>query len=231
MAAASTIDVDLWVWPLDGSPAEIGRLAPLLSADEKARAARFVIDRDRRRFIVARGTLRELLAPLLGVAPAAIVFAYSMHGKPSVPSATSLHFNLSHSENLAALAVSQQREIGVDIERVRSLKDDIAARFFSAREVATLRATPADGRLNAFYRCWTRKEAIVKAIGEGLSHALDSFDVTISADAPAAVERFAGEDDAPRVWRLADFDPAPGYMGAVACRTGGPALSVRRCEV
>lgn len=228
---SDTIDVDLWVWSLEVDGRELQQLATILSDDEKTRAGRFVYDRDRRRFVVARGTLRKLLAPLFGVPPAAIVFAYAAQGKPSVPAAPSLHFNLSHSENLAALAVSRQREIGVDIEHVRALKEDVAERFFSAREVTALRAMPADRQLEAFYRCWTRKEAIVKAIGEGLSHALDSFDVTLGADAPAAVERFAGEADASRVWRLAHFDPAPGYMGAVACRTGGAALSVRRFAV
>jgi 4'-phosphopantetheinyl transferase len=128
---------------------------------------------------------------------------------------------------LGALAVSREREIGVDIEAVRPIEDDIAGQYFSPREVAALRALPESEHLAAFYRCWTRKEAIVKAIGEGLSHPLTSFDVSLGPATPAIVERFEGEPDAAGVWRLANFEPASGYAGAVACRTAGAALALR----
>lgn len=228
MSAGPPIDIDLWVWPLDVEGDERGRLHALLSEDEKARAARFVFERDRHRFIVARGRLRGVLAGVLGTKPSALRFDYAAHGKPSLAGVDGLHFNLSHSEALAALGVTRGPEIGVDVEHVRPLKEDIAARFFSERETATLRGLPESEQVDAFFRCWTRKEAIVKAIGEGLSHSLDSFDVTLRADQPALVERFAGEADAPRVWRLVHFDPAPGYAGAIACRTGGAAINVVR---
>jgi 4'-phosphopantetheinyl transferase len=232
MTAGPAITVDLWTWTLDVDDAERGRLYAYLSEDEAARASRFVFERDRQRFIVARGRLREVLAHVVGVKPATLRFDYAAHGKPSLAAFSDVRFNLSHSEALAALAVSRAGvEIGVDVEHVRPLKEDIAERFFSRREAATLRALPESEQVDAFFRCWTRKEAIVKAIGEGLSHALDSFDVTLTAHAPAIVERFAGESDAPHVWRLAHFDPAPGYVGAVACRTGGAAITVVRREV
>jgi len=141
-----------------------------------------------------------------------------------------LYFNLTHSDGLAALGVSAAPELGVDVEQVRPLKEDIAERFFSPGEVAALRALPEDQQLPAFYRCWTRKEAVVKAIGEGLSRPLDSFDVTLDADA-ARLLRMDGEDDGPQVWQLAHFAPAPGFAGAVACRTGGGALVVARRDV
>jgi 4'-phosphopantetheinyl transferase len=231
MTTVSPIEVELWVWSLDVDEAERGRLFAYLSEDEVARALRFVFDRDRQRYVVARGRMREILARVLGVTADALRFSYSSHGKPSLSAASApLHFNLSHSEGLAALGVSRARELGVDVEHVRPLKEDIAERFFSRGEVAALRALPEDQQLAAFYRCWTRKEAVVKAIGEGLSRPLDSFDVTLDPDA-AHLLRMDGDADGPHVWQLAHFAPVPGFAGAVACRTGGGALVVKRREV
>jgi len=229
--AVAPIEVELWVWSLDVDEAERGRLFAYLAEDEVARALRFVFDRDRHRYVVARGRMREILARVLGTTAAALRFSYSSHDKPSLAEASApLHFNLSHSEGLAALGVSRARELGVDVEHVRPLKEDIAERFFSRGEVAALRALPEDQQLAAFYRCWTRKEAVVKAIGEGLSRPLDSFDVTLDPDA-ARLLRMDGEADGPQVWQLAHFAPAPGFAGAVACRTGGGALVVGRREI
>lgn len=222
---AAAIPVDLWVWGLDVDDAERSRLAALLSEDEAARAARFVFDRDRHRFIAARGQLREILGEVTGRAAASLTFTYASHGKPALIDAPGLFFNLSHSEGLAALGVSRAGELGVDVEHERALKENVAERFFSERENNVLRALPEGEQLAAFYRCWTRKEAMVKAVGEGLSIPLDSFDVTLAPGAPAHVERFAGEADA-RVWALAAFDPAPGFAGAVAARTGGASLQL-----
>lgn len=219
-----TIEVALHIWPLDVGDGERAQLTEFLSEEERARAARFVFERDQKRFAVARGRMREVLAATLGVRPSALAFAVSAHGKPALISGE-LTFNLSHSGGLAALGISRGPAIGVDIEEERPLKEDVAGRFFSAREVAALRALPEVEQLGAFYRCWTRKEAIVKAIGDGLSHPLDSFDVTIAGE--AKVERFEGERDA-SVWQLQHFDPAPGFAGAVACRTGGTALRLDR---
>jgi 4'-phosphopantetheinyl transferase len=226
--SATPVDVELWVWSPDIGADERGRLFAYLSDDEVARAERFVFDRDRHRYIAARGRMREILARLLGATPAALRFTYSSHGKPSF--AAGLHFNLSHSQGLAALGVSRTHELGVDVEHVRPLKEDIAERFFSRAEVATLRTLPEHEQLDAFYRCWTRKEAVVKAIGEGLSRPLDSFDVTLDADS-ALLLRMDGERDGPAAWQMAHFTPAPGFQGAVACRTGGGTLVVTRREV
>jgi 4'-phosphopantetheinyl transferase len=225
--STAPVDVELWVWPLDIGADERGRFFAMLSEDEVARAERFVFERDRHRYIAARGRMRETLARLLGAKPAELRFAYSSHSKPSLP--VSLHFNLSHSEGVAALGVSRTHELGVDVEHVRPLKEDIAERFFSRAEVTALRALPEHEQLSAFYRCWTRKEAVVKAIGEGLSRPLDSFDVTLDADA-ARLLRMDGENGGPAAWQLAHFAPAPGFHGAIACRTGGGALVVKRRE-
>jgi 4'-phosphopantetheinyl transferase len=223
--SAAPVDVELWVWPLDVGADERGRFYAMLSDDEVARAERFVFERDRHRYVTARGRMREILARLLGARPTDLRFAYSSHGKPSLP--TEVHFNLSHSDALAALGVSRTHELGVDVEHVRPLKEDIAERFFSRAEVAALRAMPEHAQLDAFYRCWTRKEAVVKAIGEGLSRPLDSFDVTLDADA-ARLSRMEGESGGPSAWQLAHFAPAPGFHGAIACRTGGGRLVVNR---
>lgn len=230
MSTVAPIEVELWVWSLDVDEAERGRLFAYLSEDEVARALRFVFDRDRHRYIVARGRMRQVLSGIVGATPAALRFSYSSHGKPSLSAVGApLHFNLSHSDGLAALGVSHTREIGVDVEHERPLKEDIAERFFSRGEVAALSALPEGEQLAAFYRCWTRKEAVVKAIGEGLSRPLDSFDVTLDAGA-ARLLRMEGETDGPKAWQLTHFAPAPEFAGAVACRTGGGALAVKRRE-
>ena len=227
MSAAPTVEVDLYIWTLDVDADERARLSAHLSDDETARAARFVFEHDRNRFIAARGRMREILARAVKRPPSDLKFSYSAHGKPSLGS-NPLRFNLSHSNAIAALVATRDYEIGVDVEHVRPLKEDVAGRFFSPRENAVLRALPEREQLGGFYRCWTRKEAIVKAIGEGLSHPLDSFDVSLKAGDTAIVERFEADDDAKQAWRLMHFEPAPDYVGAVACRTGGAAIEVRR---
>jgi 4'-phosphopantetheinyl transferase len=227
MSAAPPVEVDLHVWTLDVDADERARLARFLSEDEAARANRLVFEHDRARFVVARGRMREILGSATGRAPATLRFSYAKHGKPSL-GGSAPRFNLSHSQAIAALALTKAHEIGVDVEHVRPLKEDIAGRFFSKRENALLRALPQSEQLGGFFRCWTRKEAIVKAIGEGLSHPLDSFDVSLRADEPAAVERFEGETAA--AWQLAHFEPAQAYVGAIACRTGGPALKIRLAQ-
>jgi 4'-phosphopantetheinyl transferase len=222
-----TVQIDLWTWPLDVDAAERARLSAFLSDDEKARAARFVFERDRERYIVAHGRLREILGGRANAHPNTLHFEHSDQGKPAlVPRA--FHFNLSHSDGLAALAVSADFALGVDVEAVRPLKEDVAERFFSRREVEALARLSPDDQLHGFYRCWTRKEAVIKAIGEGLSRPLDSFDVSVEAGVSPTLERLDGEADAPQRWRLAHFDPAPGFVGAVACRTGGAALVLKR---
>ncbi len=226
-----TVEVDLWLWALDVGDVERERLGAFLSDDEGARAGRFVFERDRNRFTVGRGRLREILGRELSRAPAALRFTYSENGKPALAGAGDVRFNLSHSEGVAALALARAFELGVDVEFVRPLKEDVAERFFSRREIEQLAGLAADDQLPGFYRCWTRKEAIVKAIGEGLSRPLDSFDVSVAGDAPPVVERLDGEADARHAWRLAHFVPAAGFIGAVACRTGGLPIALTRRDI
>ncbi len=209
--------VHLWRVSLLHPPFPSDMLWRVLNEKEQARAGRYRFERDRRRFVAARGMLRVILARYAGVSPAAIRFEYSDYGKPSLPDRPDLAFNATDSGELMAVGVAQNRLLGVDIEQVR---DDfggleIAERFFSPAEVATLRALPSHEQARAFFRCWTRKEAFIKAIGEGLSYPLHQFDVTLGPDEPPRLLRVAGEPDAPRRWFLADFPLDPNYEGAI----------------
>jgi 4'-phosphopantetheinyl transferase len=176
--------VDIWTADLDLSPHEICRLEDTLSSDERERVTKFHFARDRGRFIASRGILRDILARYLGRSPAALHFSYGPFGKPSLADdcASDLRFNLSHSGNAALYAVTRNREIGVDVERIDSsfVDDGIEEKFFSPNEVAKLRSLDASERPRAFFNCWTRKEAYVKARGSGLQISLQSFDVSLA---------------------------------------------------
>ncbi|HVH67071.1 MAG TPA: 4'-phosphopantetheinyl transferase superfamily protein [Gemmatimonadales bacterium] len=205
---------------LGEEPAAVRALAGSLSDAERMRASRFAFDRDRDRFVVARARLRQLLASRLDVLPEAVELEYGAHGKPALAGRfadSDLRFNVSHSDDLAVYAFASGREIGVDVEAIRPLRDadSIAARFFSSRETAAYLALDPGDRPLGFYQCWTRKEAFIKALGEGFSHPLDSFDVSLAPGEPARLLRIepAPEDD--RAWRLESFAPAPGFVAAV----------------
>ena len=209
--------VHLWRVSLLHPPLPVDMLWGVLNEEELARAGRYRFERDRRRFVAARGLLRVILARYAGISPAAIRFEYSDYGKPSLPDRPALAFNSTDSGDLMALGVAENRLLGVDIEQVR---DDfggleIAERFFSSAEVAVLRALPAHEQSRAFFRCWTRKEAFIKAIGEGLSYPLHQFDVTLGPDETPRLLRVAGEPDAPRRWFLDDFPVHQDYEGAI----------------
>ncbi|MDL2401327.1 4'-phosphopantetheinyl transferase family protein [Rhizobium mayense] len=221
--------IDVWTWSVDAPPSSVDRYAAQLSAEELARAARFVREHDGRRFIVGRGRLRSILGRYLGLPPKSLAFAYNDYGKPSValPGGTPFSFNLSHSADLAALAVSDRYELGIDIEEIRFLKEDIAGRFFSRKEYLTLQALPPEAYLDGFYRCWTRKEAFVKAHGAGLSLPLDSFDVTFDwANEPRLV-RLDGDPDAPSNWRILELETPVTFAGAVVALTKGHPVGLR----
>jgi 4'-phosphopantetheinyl transferase len=220
-AAARAGDaVDVWCAALELPEAELARLEATLAPEERARAARFVFERDRSRFVAARGLLRQILAAYLGAPPEALRFCYSARGKPFLEQAEAgLEFNLAHSGGLALYAVAGNRPVGVDLERIRAEIDveGIAARFFSPKEAAALRAMPQAERLPAFFRCWTRKEALLKAWGEGLPFGLDRFSVSLDPQQAAMVETPLEAREAAE-WRLWPLEPAPGYVGALAVR-------------
>jgi 4'-phosphopantetheinyl transferase len=198
--------IEVRFFPLDIDPSPF---CDFLSADERERAARFRFDRDRDRFIVCRGTLRELLGARMCVPPAHLQFVYGRFGKPSL-NESDLRFNVSHARCMGMIAITRGREVGCDIERIDPLfADSIPEQFFSPYEVSSLRALPESDQCGAFFRCWTRKEAFMKACGLGMSLPLDSFDVTIAPHQPAALLR--GADG----WSLHSVDAPPGYAAAL----------------
>jgi 4'-phosphopantetheinyl transferase len=209
-------DVHVWAACLDDLSEDA--LGVPLSADERDRGGRFHFKRDRRRFVTARGLLRVLLGRYLDVDPAGLLFGYGPRGKPCLAERDEPRFNLSHSGGLALLVFARGCELGVDIEQERPLPEsaDIARHYFSAREGAGLLSLREDERDAAFFRCWTRKEAFVKATGDGLSRPLDAFDVTLAPGEPARLLRVDGEPEAVRRFRLEDLRPAPGFAGALA---------------
>jgi 4'-phosphopantetheinyl transferase len=207
-----------------GEGIEIEPLAAMLSSDEADRAARFVFGRDRRRFIAARAALRWILGDRLGESPQRLEFAYGPHGKPELGEAwqnSAIRFNLAHSGDWAVAAVAENKRVGIDLEQHRSLpeRQEIAKRHFSAREMAQLDALPEELQHDAFFRCWTRKEAYLKALGCGLSMALDAFDVSLLPDEPPALLAARDDPQAPICWRMAELRPAGGYVGAIAVET------------
>jgi 4'-phosphopantetheinyl transferase len=208
-------EIHVWHAALDREESDLCRLQATLSLEEKARADRFHFKNDRNRFVVARGLLRELLGKYLHRAPAGLEFSYEQHGKPVLSGenpSSGLCFNLSHSAGLAVFAFAHQRNLGIDVEHVRpeTAGDDIAQRYFSAREVNDLRTLPPEARVEGFFHCWTRKEAYLKATGMGLQIPLDSFSVSVL---PAMPAQFLGGVEAR--WHIDAFHPAECYVAAV----------------
>lgn len=190
----------------------------ILSLEERERAESFRFPHLRRRFIVAHACLRLLIASYLHADPASIQFGTNRWGKPSILGAP-LDFNLSHSADIAVFAFTSGCAIGVDVEQVRPMPDmiPIARRLFAKEECADLLSTPAAERNHAFFRCWTRKEAFIKAAGQGLSYPLDRFRVSL-LDYQAALLAIDGSAGNAREWAIHHLEPAPGYVGAVVAR-------------
>jgi 4'-phosphopantetheinyl transferase len=192
----------------------------LLSDAERRRANRFAFARDRSRFIVARARLRQLLAARLDVQPESVDLVCGANGKPALGRGfahSSLRFNVSHCDDLAVYVFSSGREVGIDVEAIRWMPDadDIAARLFSPHENEEYRALDPRDKPLGFFNCWTRKEAFIKALGDGLSHPLDSFDVSLAPDEPAKILRIHNMPGDDCGWSVESFSPAPGFVAAV----------------
>ena len=214
-------EVQVWRAGLDVDPAALGRWRETLSAEEQARAGRFHSPADRDRYTAGRGILRALLARYLGTPAGDFRFCLNAHGKPGLASGSGtadLHFNISHSHGLALFAFTLGREVGVDLELVRpTLRDDrLAERFFSPQEVAALRALPESAQKEAFFHCWTRKEAYIKARGAGLSINLASFAVSLAPDPFTHLPIIGNDGPEAGRWWLRALAPGEGYVGAVA---------------
>ena len=192
-----------------------------LSSDERTRASRFHFEKDRNSYITARGMLRTLLGEQIGVEPHRLEFCYSEYGKPDLTPAFSgrgVRFNVSHSGRQALFAMSRGLELGVDVEYIRAdfASMEIAERFFSRREVAVLKALPSELQVRAFFDCWTRKEAYLKATGVGLSLPLDKFDVAFAPGEPAALLYTDDDPTEAGRWTMHDLRFDKEYAAALA---------------
>lgn len=212
--------VDVVIATLDVPSRDVAAARTRLCREEYDRADRFAFERDRNRYIVARATLRELLAERLGTTSEAVDFTYGLYGKPGL-AGEDLRFNVSHSEGIAVFAFTQGREIGIDIEAVVDMDDmdDVANHCFSDRETNSFRRLKDSDKTLGFFNCWTRKEAFVKALGDGLQYPLDSFDVTLTPGEPAEIQRIGDRDGRNCGWQLYSFEPAHGFVGAVAVQS------------
>jgi 4'-phosphopantetheinyl transferase len=226
--------VHVWAASLRTSPALLETLARTLAPGERQRAEQFRFQRDRDRFVAGRGILRTILGAYVGIGPAAVALEYGSHGKPSLArthGVAGLHFNLAHSEDLALMAVTRAGTVGIDVERVRRLDDaeDLVARFFSPRESAQFGALPPEQKAAAFFNLWTRKEAWLKATGEGIGSRLGEVEVSFRPGEPAELLSLPGHvGSAGAGWRLYHLAPAPGFIAALAIAAGRAQVSCWR---
>jgi 4'-phosphopantetheinyl transferase len=219
------------LWKIDLRCESTAEMNASLSREENDRAARFHFEKDRQRFRIAHASLRMILSRYLDVAPASLAIAQTEYGKPFLinPEAEGFHFNLSHSKDLALVSVTREREVGIDIEFMHAsfATMDLAEHFFSVAEVYTLTGLDRDCRTQGFFNCWTRKEAYIKARGEGLSRALDSFDVSLAPGVPVALLQTRFDPSDVSRWSLHELFPAPNYAAAIAIERGPSNLSFR----
>lgn len=202
-------EIHVWRASLSTDKTTLRSLEATLADQERERARRFIFERDRDRHVAARGILRDLLGKYLRRAPESVEFVYGPFGKPDIASAASrpeIRFNLSHSHGLVVVAIGRKREVGIDVELIRPdfASEAIAKRYFSAKESDELSKLPAEVRTEGFFLCWTRKEAYIKAKGDGLQIPLDSFDVSLTPGRPATLSSV----DEPR-WGIESFAPSP----------------------
>jgi 4'-phosphopantetheinyl transferase len=219
-------EVHVWtVWLNIQSVAEKEQME-LLSSDERSRAVRFVRQIDRDRFVKAHSTVRTVLARYTGIAAAEVEFELSPHGRPALKSVPHLDFNLSHSGDLALIALRRGGRVGVDVEQTRPdiIESEVAERFFSRSELAQLGELRETEQVNAFYRCWTRKEAYLKALGCGISdESLRRVEVSLRGEDEPAIRQPVPGDSA--IWSIASWEPESGYIAAAVA--DGAALEFR----
>jgi len=215
-----TGEVGVWAVRILSDGGSIDAFSKALSPDEQQRARSFRFEEHRNDYIVAHGLLREILAAYVGKPAEAIRFRYGPQGKPYLPDGDNrrLQFNLSHSEHCAVYAIALDCEVGVDVEHIEKLPDmdSVARRFFSQAEVADLQSVPPELHAQAFYNCWTRKEAYIKAVGSGLSLPLDQFRVSLLPGQPAALLSFEDDTDSASRWSIQDLRLWDGFVGALA---------------
>lgn len=219
-------DVDIWRAGLDSLPVPVKYLTGLLSADEKKRAGHFRFDWDRLRYIFSHGVLRLILSKYLEIAPAQIEIMIGPHGKPILVEREKkqyIHFNLSHSSETVLYAVTNVGAIGVDVEKIRDIPDieNIVGRYFSSGERMAFNELSGTQKKRAFFACWSRKEAFIKALGDGPSPSLDQFDVSILPDQPASLLHTHWDPSEVNNWLLSDIRFDAGHAAALAVNISG----------
>lgn len=218
--------VDVWRIPTRLDPSTLAYFESALSPQQRDRAARLRVNEKRHQYVIAHGLTRRILARAISISPERIEFTRGPKGKPYLGGSaadTGIHFNMTHTSHMALIAVSRGREVGIDIERIRrNLQwEKLARRYFSPREYSAFRVQPPDTRLRAFFVCWTRKEAVLKAIGTGIGGGLASFDVSVDPDSPPRLlgnrwnGRFHGD------WSMVNLEPDPHYAGTLVTEFGG----------
>ena len=223
-------EVHVWRVFLDSTTFEIENLLGILSTDELERAGRFHFEKDQKRFIVARGILRKILGRYLEIKPNKLRFEYTSHGKPVLATNSgydTLRFNLSHSDAFALYAVTRDRNIGIDIERVRDDIDveQIARRYFSQNEISSLERIHKNKRSEGFFKYWTRKEAFIKATGQGISFPMEQCDVTLISGKDLSPITLPGDKREGSCWYGQDLFPGCGYAAAIVVEGGDWDLS------
>lgn len=213
-------EVHVWCASLVQPDAVLQEMEAALSTDEFTRASRFQFERHRRKFVLGRGLLRDVLCRYLGMQAARIMFEYEAQGKPRLAAAINpqkLCFNLAHAEDRWVCAFTREREVGVDVEHLHEIPEaeNLAQRFFAKAEAENFCALPLHERQRAFFNCWTRKEAFIKALGEGLSHPLHLFEVSFLPGAPAALLQTRPDPREAARWSMFAFEPAANYVAAV----------------
>lgn len=227
-------EVHVWQASLSLTVSSLQSLQQTLTIDERTRAEQFRFQQDREHFIAARGLLRTILSRYLGVEPNHLRFCYNSNGKPAlIPSygGDTLRFNLSHSYGLALYAVTRDQGIGIDLEYVRTNIpwQEMAEQFFSSRENGMLRSLPVDLQPKAFFNCWTRKEAYIKATGKGLSIPLNQFDVSLVPGEPAALLSTQWDPQEAARWSLQELILGPKYVAALAVE--GDRCQLKCCQL
>ena len=215
-------ELHLWLADLNVPDEQFALIKQPLSAEERERADRFRFEHDRRHYTVARGVLRMLLGHYTNTSPESVRFTYNAHGKPALADSQLCRFNVSHSHGWAIYGFAVDREIGVDIERIRPdlAGMDIAERFFSPTEVAALGRVPDADRTKAFFNCWTRKEAFIKAKGLGVFLGLHTFAVTLAPGEEPALLSHDADPDAAERWMMFELQAPDGFVGAAAVEDG-----------
>jgi len=218
-------EIHVWATSLGVAPGILENISATLSPDETARANKFKFEKHRNRFIAGRGALRTILAQYLKASPPSLRFSYSENGKPVLAeefAGTAIHFNLAHTGELALVAVTRIGVVGVDVESVRPVKDvdALVARFFSPREDELFQKVPEEEKSAAFFNLWTRKEALLKATGEGITRSLSLVEVSFLPGEPARLLGISGDATAGARWTLRELNPAMGFTGAVAVDRG-----------